>query len=1859
MHQGGRRSGTSSRARRVAASVTSAATRSRRLVVGLTVAALGAGALVSVAAPAQAEQAQAAPPRVCEVALSTKTDKVVLLNLPATGSTGADAYADGYVAPARASEWTNYSLEGDASSPNTVAVSFRQNNINGPSLQFSAAQNSLGPLRLNNGGWAADGTIPLPAGTLKPGKSFHFKIAVSGQQVTVTIDGTQVAQYTRPWIPASGTVGIRVSGAETGTLDNLVVRQLDTGKYLYADDFEDRTIGAAGATAAGFSGLETVKVCSVPDSPDDAYWIWGADATSVNNWTAFRKTFTVDDVSALPAKVNARIAAETKYWLYVNGELVVFEGGVKRGPNKDDSYVDNVDLRPHLRDGQNTVAILAVSYGRGGYAGPYSGKAGLFVEADDIDLRTDATWKALKVDAYGSMSVDTNYRLAEPNVKFDARAEIAGWDRWHEKDFDDAAWPSAVTSGNEGSAPWNLLVDSPIPLLKYDDEFTTVAVTDPKVKKTTSGGITTYELRMPVNHQLTPYVKLGANTQPGRTVGLKTDRATVRGSGIEQAVQAEYVTKAGAQEYESLVWMNGDKIFVTAPDGVDVEEFGYRLSGYASEFDGSFTSDDPYMNKLWTMARDTLYVTMRDSYMDCPDRERSQWWGDATNELEEAFYALDPAAADLARKGITNLMGFRNGDLIPTQAPAATFSELPAQSLAAVMSFWMFYEYSGDASVLDETYAPSVAYLRTYNMASDGLLQHDHGGTWHWHDWGQAEDGRLIDTLWYYIALKSTLKSGKTLGVSASNQDTTYMQARVDSIEENIDTLWVDGKGFYESTSDGRADDRANALAVYAGLAKPSQFEQIRDVLVNVKKSSPYMDKYVLEALYLMGYPEDAIARMKDRYAPMVNDPDHSTLWEFFAGPEQDAAGTFNHAWTGGPLTMMSRYAAGLQPIKPGFAEFAVRPQLGTMKTVEANVHSVNGKINVTIDASNPQTYKLAASVPASAVAEVHLPTVDVSDIQLGGSPLSESTPGVLSIEVDGPARETVVRMEAGTHAFAVASAPAEVSLPSLGTVNPGKDVEGVVKVANTGTSRIDAITAVVDVPGLSDPVTLTGGPVTVGESTDLPFTLSVPEGTRSGTSFDAEAEVTVSYGGRERRFTVPVARYLRVAADVAISSVTVGERSGDYPSTGEWTATATVKNNSSSPVTGRVAARSVKDVLEAGAPSQLVTVPAGETLEVPVKVHGGGEHWMPIMQSVTVDFVDRSSVLATATSSTRVKWYGPKGQGWNTTGAGAIAGAMDFVDFGDGGTGSTGNSAANVRPGPTETAHNLRWNLRAGTPVGGTNTEGGLTRRFTWARDGAWFSVDVAVDSGKPFVLSLRETADTSAASTVATVQTRPKAYKILVDDVLVRQVKYLVPNEGVVGNTLPNYQVLVDDPDALDVDGDGKVTVKYQYNGGDDAFYDPSLTDLWVSDATEPVADTRAPTVSAAPADSTVYGNNGWITRATALVVSAVDDVDASPTVKASLDGGPSETYTAPVPVDTDGTHVLKYTATDASSNTSSEQTLSVKVDTTKPVPSFGSWPDGVISEGDVPAEPACEATDATSGVASCSQTGYSTAVGSHTITQTVIDKAGNRATATLSYDVVAVDKAALGRALDKVSTLDARKYTTVSWLVLMTAVNGPDGAQAVYDGTGYSQSQVDQATKRVEDAVAALVPVKDTPTPPKVPKVSKIKLNQSQLRLVKGKSVRLEEGVYFTTGPASYAGGARWKSSNPRIAKVSSSGVVKARKTGKVTITVTSVKSGTSGKKVSTRITVRVVSTKSKAKVRTVRASVPRSMKVGQSAFITGRYSPAKATGVKVTYRSSRAGVAQIDVAGRIVAKKKGAAKITVRAGGKSRTYSVTVR
>jgi arabinogalactan endo-1,4-beta-galactosidase len=75
--------------------------------------------------------------------------------------------------------------------------------------------------------------------------------------------------------------------------------------------------------------------------------------------------------------------------------------------------------------------------------------------------------------------------------------------------------------------------------------------------------------------------------------------------------------------------------------------------------------------------------------------------------------------------------------------------------------------------------------------------------------------------------------------------------------------------------------------------------------------------------------------------------------------------------------------------------------------------------------------------------------------------------------------------------------------------------------------------------------------------------------------------------------------------------------------------------------------------------------------------------------------------------------------------------------------------------------------------------------------------------------------------------------------------------------------------------------------------------------------------------------------------------------------------------------------------------------------------------------------------------------------------------------------------------------------------------------------------------------------------------------------------------------------------------------------------------------------------------VTAKFPKKMKVGAMYQLKIKLKKATATGVKVTFKSSKGSVIRVDKAGKLFALKKGKATITVKAGKKKVKKTITVK
>jgi uncharacterized protein YjdB len=199
------------------------------------------------------------------------------------------------------------------------------------------------------------------------------------------------------------------------------------------------------------------------------------------------------------------------------------------------------------------------------------------------------------------------------------------------------------------------------------------------------------------------------------------------------------------------------------------------------------------------------------------------------------------------------------------------------------------------------------------------------------------------------------------------------------------------------------------------------------------------------------------------------------------------------------------------------------------------------------------------------------------------------------------------------------------------------------------------------------------------------------------------------------------------------------------------------------------------------------------------------------------------------------------------------------------------------------------------------------------------------------------------------------------------------------------------------------------------------------------------------------------------------------------------------------------------------------------------------------------------------------------------------------------------------------------------LFTA-GGKEGVVTVRVASGASPSVYDELTVTVAKPVTKVVlPVK-------------------KLYLKKGASFAASACAY---SPQSASAKLTWTSSNPKVAPVNSvSGKVNALTKGTAVITARSLNG------MSAKFTVNVVSKTKKVK-KIKLGGYKKTMKRGRTAQLKITVSPADATLSKISLKSSRPSVLTIDKAGKLTAKKKGSATITVTAGNTSQKIKINVK
>jgi hypothetical protein len=235
---------------------------------------------------------------------------------------------------------------------------------------------------------------------------------------------------------------------------------------------------------------------------------------------------------------------------------------------------------------------------------------------------------------------------------------------------------------------------------------------------------------------------------------------------------------------------------------------------------------------------------------------------------------------------------------------------------------------------------------------------------------------------------------------------------------------------------------------------------------------------------------------------------------------------------------------------------------------------------------------------------------------------------------------------------------------------------------------------------------------------------------------------------------------------------------------------------------------------------------------------------------------------------------------------------------------------------------------------------------------------------------------------------------------------------------------------------------------------------------------------------------------------------------------------------------------------------------------------------------------------------------------------------------------DLAGLKLLIDTVRSINTSDYTPASVAVLRAKLAA---AQQVLAKDPANVAKVAQAKADLLKALAGL----------QKHYVTRVAVQVGKVNVAKGKSFQLGGLAYLSSGASEQLA---YKSSNPKIAKVTSAGKITAVKPGKAIITATSLRAGANGKKLSVKTTVKVV--KKAVKVKKATANVPKRLKVGAAFRLKTVVSGSSATPSKVAFASSNWAIARVDRTGQLTALRPGTVKITINTGTAKRVYTLKI-
>lgn len=755
-----------------------------------------------------------------------------------------------------------------------------------------------------------------------------------------------------------------------------------------------------------------------------ARWIWyPSGRTLQNTFILFRKEI---ELKQQPQKALGWILADSRYRLFVNGKRVQW------GPAPSDprwQEADPLDLAAYLQPGKNVIAVEVCFFGTGDGTHPM-GKPGLIVNLD-IDgqtVLTDDSWRCYLPHSWQPGKYK-RWFLRALQEDFDARFYPYGWDTTSFVMDDNWVKPALVSNSGaytavcnwsseyvweifgsrevseirKRSVPMMKEVDVPVSKLSEsmwidwkrspEDYFDMIV---PDAFDVIREPVTTHKTKdswiVTPNHDhaaaLTfEFAEQGVgwpcftiDAPEGTIIELLVHEAHKKGGPaiINSHFNAwtRFVCKEGVNrfetfDFESFRWMQLHIRNFNRP--IEISSVGMRRRVYPWKVVPQITLSDDTIQHVMNATVNTLYNCAQETMVDGMARERQQYSGDGSHQLQSVFQTFGDSSlpyrfVNTFSQG-SSIDGYfmdswpawdRLARTVERQMQLTSWGPIIDHSIGFCFDSYHYYMYSGDKEGLVEvyprllkffTYLVSLTDTGEYLVPAENLgmcsVYIDHEA------FKKTKHKQLALNLYIAAMCRNALAPlCRLFGDEAKAMEVESYGKRIHEgciakFWDKQDKIFVNNLPWREQEGETRYCDRSLATALLYDLCPDGDIRRGLEVLVSSPSemglSYPCNAVWRLWALIKYRRMDVVLNDLRNRWGKMSSVWENNTLQEFWVA-RPDEGSQWSHCAVA-PLLALHQGVAGIYPLTPGSDMVRIFPQPGDLSSAAFDVQTSKGAI--------------------------------------------------------------------------------------------------------------------------------------------------------------------------------------------------------------------------------------------------------------------------------------------------------------------------------------------------------------------------------------------------------------------------------------------------------------------------------------------------------------------------------------------------------------------------------------------------------------------------------------------------------------------------------------------------------------------------------------------------------------------------------------------------------------------------------------------------------------------------------------------------------------------------------------------------